>query len=1135
MEPAGLAVGFAGLAGLFSTCVDCFKLVQVYDSRSSDYGILQTMLDNQQFHFMAWGKACGFMDPDRTNSRFDDPMSGLRNERIEETMERIKSLLTNGDNLKEKYGLKVQRAPIGSKFIEDAALSAFSRAFQSTKAFRNTSLQRKSQITGSIRWAVNDRDKFDRLVQNLRDLLDDLTKLAEDIGVTDSQRLIVEYEMEMIDDEPSLEAITAASACDGDDGMLSQAATRRLKVVKEQSMANQSVRFDDSVSMISFQRYTPSVSTLIGGEEDGVVQEIGITRVPLSEWRKMKTRAGIVPWLKVLVIATSSSTSVSEMRDYIRPLSRANTLDGNAETTVQERPLRLAINSQTLLSTLRKITAYNFSPKHNVLVYPFKPLLIYYNSLRNYFTGTREKLEMLRGPTDTQTTDMAVEWNSNKSKVAPEGTAGEPSGAEPEKTKRVLEELECLMDFIDNDMRELLEIRKQIGEKTLQKIFFEHLRLLFQPGVIVISPDPNTSYKLRAYQVLHVTGGRPIIDADNYSKSEGPDSLDNWDYNNQEGYAVISSRQCTDFVVDCFYMDFNGEKYGPRPQRFVISEFTGERDISSLPIYPPTKAQIDDGILERLRARGKEFVHCAAGKRHLYNGPILQEWDPGHRDTCASCARSYVVQEQRGSEIVIDHIAALEHCRNSGCTWNLSFGGGVIAKATKANRREAFETVDCLIPNCRTCTDVFNDAVIDLNSRDRFIRSSKSLRALHQKQLDDEQVLLLPYRICGYSLQSRKWYPLYVDLLKPIEVSSAGLADLILPAGHKDMLASVIRGQSPGVSQTDNDALEEVDIVVGRGRGALILLHGARGTGKTATAEALAASLNRPLFLIKIADLGSTSREMEQNLTQFFQLAERWGCILLMREADALLEQRTRTDREGNNMTSVFLDALEYFSGILILTTNRIGAFDEAIMSRLHLSLYYPTLGMNATRELWYMNLRRLDHHPRLEVDKSGILEFLEDMYERHKWNGRQIRNMVDTAVAIAHEDAKRSNKETVLLSSRHLEVVLKSSREFSEYLSTVHGADEAERTRIAGRRMDQFRPQSPVHSVAPLSWRYKDPHTVRPGARAFAGPSFDEPVAGSFVPSNVEDDDLEIQELELQLQMAKLKKKQKALQAQKM
>lgn len=61
-EVAGLVTGFVGLAGLFSTCVDCFKLIQVYRSRQDDFDTLQTMLDNQQFPLLAWGRACGFMD-----------------------------------------------------------------------------------------------------------------------------------------------------------------------------------------------------------------------------------------------------------------------------------------------------------------------------------------------------------------------------------------------------------------------------------------------------------------------------------------------------------------------------------------------------------------------------------------------------------------------------------------------------------------------------------------------------------------------------------------------------------------------------------------------------------------------------------------------------------------------------------------------------------------------------------------------------------------------------------------------------------------------------------------------------------------------------------------------------------------
>jgi len=101
----------------------------------------------------------------------------------------------------------------------------------------------------------------------------------------------------------------------------------------------------------------------------------------------------------------------------------------------------------------------------------------------------------------------------------------------------------------------------------------------------------------------------------------------------------------------------------------------------------------------------------------------------------------------------------MEQCRSSGCIWNPSFGGGVIAKATKANNWEALETVDCSIPNCKTCTDIFNDAIIDLQLRDMFLRNSRNLKAIHHKQLGEDQLLLLPYRICGFLVTSSQMVP----------------------------------------------------------------------------------------------------------------------------------------------------------------------------------------------------------------------------------------------------------------------------------------------------------------------------------------------------------------------------------------
>ena len=566
-------------------------------------------------------------------------------------MEKIQSLLTNGENLKKKYGLKVVRPAAGSRSIERPSLSPFSKVFQITKDFRNTSLQRLSRIPGSIRWAVDDNDKFNKLIQNLRDLLADLARLTEDIGFADQQRLIVEYEVETINDERSLEAIAAVSTCDDDgDDTISCAVSRRLSRVKANSVANQSVGFNGSVSMASFRNHTTSNNVLDEGEMEGVMQEIGITRTLFAEWRKIKTRAGIVSWLKVLLVATDSHANLSGMQDDIMPISRNASFSTDVEfdSSPQERAVRLAINSKILLGILRKIAGYRSSSNHNVLTYPFKPLLVYEKELRTYLGNTQAKLRALaklRGLKRLQERSPTVGIETNDSGLASTGHAKQSSVSEFEKTERVVEEMKCLIDFMDSDMKELFEIRRRIVDKTLQRIAFEHLWLLFQPGTVVISLGPESHCDLRAYQVLHVTGGRPIIDINNDSKSKGPKTIDSRSRDSREGYATISSRECTDLVIDCFYMDFDGAVFGPRSQKFVISEFTGQRDVSSLPVHPLHRIELGSGIMDTLLDRGEKFIACIAGGRYSYLGRTLTEWDPNHRDTCSFCARRNDIEQ----------------------------------------------------------------------------------------------------------------------------------------------------------------------------------------------------------------------------------------------------------------------------------------------------------------------------------------------------------------------------------------------------------------------------------------------------------------------------------------------------------
>lgn len=47
---------------------------------------------------------------------------------------------------------------------------------------------------------------------------------------------------------------------------------------------------------------------------------------------------------------------------------------------------------------------------------------------------------------------------------------------------------------------------------------------------------------------------------------------------------------------------------------------------------------------------------------------------------------------------------------------------------------------------------------------------------------------------------------------------------------------------------------------------------------------------------------------------------------------------------------------LEYYPGLLFLTTNRVGVLDEAVRSRIHVSLYYPSNGNTGTVKIWQSN-----------------------------------------------------------------------------------------------------------------------------------------------------------------------------------
>lgn len=86
---------------------------------------------------------------------------------------------------------------------------------------------------------------------------------------------------------------------------------------------------------------------------------------------------------------------------------------------------------------------------------------------------------------------------------------------------------------------------------------------------------------------------------------------------------------------------------------------------------------------------------------------------------------------------------------------------------------------------------------------------------------------------------------------------------------------------------------------------------------------------------------------------RFFKYANEWDAVVLIDEADVYLEARSEKDLKRNGVVSIFLRALDYFRGILFLTTNRIGRFDEAFMTRIHVAVGYERLTDSAREQIW--------------------------------------------------------------------------------------------------------------------------------------------------------------------------------------
>ncbi|MFH1818669.1 MAG: ATP-binding protein [Pseudomonadota bacterium] len=237
------------------------------------------------------------------------------------------------------------------------------------------------------------------------------------------------------------------------------------------------------------------------------------------------------------------------------------------------------------------------------------------------------------------------------------------------------------------------------------------------------------------------------------------------------------------------------------------------------------------------------------------------------------------------------------------------------------------------------------------------------------------QLPVHPY-LFMFHLDLHHYLWVHVDDLAPYAYQPELKQKLVLPPEQTDLI---------DILTAEMDVLMD-DIVAGKSGGTTVLCAGPPGVGKTLTAEVYSEIIQRPLYRVHSGQLGLNVAAMETALKEVLTRAQRWGAVMLIDEADVYIKRRD-DNIAMNAVVGVFLRVLEYFNGLLFLTTNRVDDIDEAIVSRCIAMIRYEQPDRDARRRIWQVMLTQFA----LDID-AALLDELVDLFPGA--SGRDIKGL---------------------------------------------------------------------------------------------------------------------------------------------
>ncbi|KAK1750508.1 AAA family ATPase [Echria macrotheca] len=452
----------------------------------------------------------------------------------------------------------------------------------------------------------------------------------------------------------------------------------------------------------------------------------------------------------------------------------------------------------------------------------------------------------------------------------------------------------------------------------------------------------------------------------------------------------IECGQCPGLRLSVHHTDYDGDNFGTRSASLKIPQFTGAAPIAALPALPLSMHPDPESIKRALTARGRRWEALAGQNFRQYKGVAI---------------------DTEGSRFNIDGRVMVDTHTHHRLEADHAFSVNAYAKI-KPSDASASPSADGKRKQSEASSEW--DLITD---------EEELAAAMVLAPLTDEQCLMASPIVRGFSFTEKKFLDFFVDKLRPIEWNTRCFEQLVLPDQQKELVQALV------AEHTQRAASGFDDIVKGKGRGLILVLHGPPGVGKTLTAECVAEFARSPLYSISAGDLGGSPSTLDERLSRTLDLASTWNAVLLIDEADVFLERRSLHDMQRNGLVSIFLRVLEYYSGILFMTTNRVRTFDDAFKSRIHVPLKYDELPASSRLRVWKNFLDKIEEG--VDIDEAGYAKLAEG-----RLNGRQIKNVVRTAKSLASYKRRK-------LDQKQLEQVMDIQMAFEKDLDAAGKEDQ--------------------------------------------------------------------------------------------